>query len=255
MTIESTALIRSVPDSFANAIISSSTPRLDVAAARLQHRSYQEQLAKGGYVVQVVPADENCPDCVFVEDTAVIVGGVAVVTRPGAPSRVAEVGPVADILRNRFRLVTIEAPGTIDGGDVFIAGGTLYVGRSRRTNAAGIAQIEEVAREIGLGVVPVTVNDTLHLKSAVLPLDGETVLVTPGGVDEGPLAGLRILYEEAEERYRASALPLSNDELLVTASAPRTAEMLATSGYAVVPIDISELQAADGGLTCLSIIL
>jgi dimethylargininase len=243
-----------VASSFAGALVRDGHPSLDPERARDQHRAYRDELVRSGYLVHDVATDEGCPDCVFVEDAAVVVGGVALITRPGAPSRREETGPVAAALAGAFPLVHMVEPGTLDGGDVFTTGTSLYVGRSGRTNDDGIAQLAAVAGEQGLTVVPVAVLDTLHLKSAVLPLDGESVLVTAGGVDEAALAGLHLVYEDAAERYRASALPLRDGRLLVTASAPRTAAMLSGAGYDVAAVDISELEAADGGLTCLSIL-
>jgi dimethylargininase len=249
-----TALLRGVANSFAGALVRDGHPSLDPERARDQHRAYRRELERAGYAVTELAADEACPDCVFVEDTAVIVGDVAVITRPGAPSRRPECDPVAAHLAVRFPLVTIADPGLLDGGDVLITNGMVFVGVSERTNEAGIGQLAEVAARQDLAVVAVPVLDTLHLKSAVLALDPETVLVTSGGVEEAALSGLHILYEDAAERYRASALPLRDGRLLVTASAPRTAAMLSGAGYDVATVDISELEAADGGLTCLSIL-
>lgn len=249
-----TALVREVGESFARALADPGAPDVDVALARAQHDRYRAELAGAGYRVEALAADEACPDGVFIEDTAVVLGETAVLARPGAPSRQAEVGAVAEVLAGDFGLVEIEPPGTLDGGDVFLAGNTLYAGLSRRSNQSGVDQLSRAATEAGLEVVQVPVGDTLHLKSAVLPLDEETVLVTRGGAEEEPLARLRIVHEDDQERYLCSVLPLGNGRLLVTASAPRTADLLAGLGYEVVPIDISEFQAKSGGLTCLSIL-
>jgi dimethylargininase len=133
-------------------------------------------------------------------------------------------------------------------------GDVVYVGRSARTNSDGIDQLRAIAFHQGLGLVTVEVQDVLHLKSAVLPIDEETVVVTHGTVDEEKLGALEILYEDEAERHLFSALPLGDGRVLVTASAPSTAERVAGSGYEVVPIDVSQIQAADGGLTCMSIL-
>jgi dimethylargininase len=243
-----------VPDSFERALTRDGRPDLDVGAARAQHDVYRGHLANAGYEVEVVSSDENHPDCVFIEDTAVVLGSVAVITRPGAPSRRGETGPVAQALSDRFPIVEIAEPGTIDGGDVFVAEGTVYVGRSSRTNQEAIDQLRAIALGQGMELVVVDVLDTLHLKSAVLPIDTHTVVVTPSAVDEAPLRHLRILYEAATERHRFSALPLHDDTVLVTANAPATAEMVTDLGRNVIPIDVSQIQAADGGLTCMSIL-
>jgi dimethylargininase len=211
-------------------------------------------LDAAGYVVEHLTADEDFPDGVFIEDTAVVLGPIAIITRSGAPSRRGETGPVQGFLSDRFSIAAIEAPGTVDGGDVMQLGGSLYVGRSARTNEDGIAQLAAIAAPLGLQPTIVEVYDGLHLKSVVLPVDENTVLVTRNSVDEAALQGIRILYEDESERRSASALPLRDGRLIVTESAPATAAMLARAGYDVAPIDVSELQAADGGLTCLSIL-
>ncbi len=248
-----TALIRQVPKCFDRALVREGRPAIDVELARRQHDEYRRRLEEAGYTIEVVPPDESHPDCVFVEDTAVIVGSVALITRPGAPERRGETEPVAAALSG-FPLVRVNAPATIDGGDVLTAGDTLYVGRSSRTNDGGIGQLRAVASDQGFGVIVVDVHDTLHLKSAVLPVDAETVVVTRGAVDEEKLADFRIVYESDSEPHRFSALPLRDGTVLVTASAPATAARVVALGHRVVPIDVSQIQAADGGLTCMAVL-
>lgn len=248
------ALVRPVPDSFAQALVRDGSPTLNPLVAGQQHQNYQHLLAAAGYTIEEVPTDENCPDCVFIEDTAVIIGSVALIARPGARSRRPETGPVAAALQSHMPTVVVTEPGTIDGGDVFRMDRTVYVGRSRRTNREGIEQLHKIAAGQGLEVVTVGVFDTLHLKSAVLPVDGDTVVVTPNSVEEDQLLGLRIIYEDDVERFRFSALPLRDGRLLVTENSPRTTATVESAGYETVAINVSELQAADGGLTCLSIL-
>lgn len=249
-----TALIRELPDSFDQAIVGPGGRAPDVDLARKQHLVYRSELAKAGYAIEAIPADETCPDCVFIEDAAVIVGELAVIARPGAHERRPEVAPVAAFLEERFATVTIEAPGTLDGGDVMVGGGTIFVGSSKRSNRAGIDQLRSVSSSQGLRLVEVPVEGVLHLKSAVLPVGDETVVVTPGAVDESLLSRLRIVHEVDSERLRFSALPLPDGRVLTTAGAPETNSLLEALGLSVTPIDISEILAADGGLTCMSIL-
>lgn len=250
-----TALVREIPSSFHNAIVSGSGRSPDVEIAREQHRRYIKALEEEGYQVEVMAADEAHPDCVFIEDAAVIVGSTAVITRPGAPERRGELGPVAERLGALFPLAHIEEPGTLDGGDVMILGDTVFVGRSERTNDEGIAQLADIAAEQGRRTVTVPVQGVLHLKSGVLPVTLDTAVVTPGTVDEGLLADLRLIHEAPSERRRFSALPLASGAVLVTASAPGTGQAVSDLGLDVIPIDVSEIQAADGGLTCMSILI
>ncbi len=250
-----TALLRPVPDSFHQAQVREGKPEIDVTLARAQHDEYRRQLEKAGHFIEVVSTDEDHPDCVFIEDAAAIVGGVAVIARSGATTRRGETGPVAHALSDRYPTTEITDPGTLDGGDVFTLGDVVYVGRSSRTNSEGISQLRAVAHRQGFGVVTVDVHDVLHLKSAVLPIDEETVVVTPGSVDEDRLDGIRVIYEKDAERHRFSALPLGDGRVMVTANAPATAESVSALGYEMVMIDVSQIQAADGGLTCMSIFL
>jgi len=248
------ALIRPIPDTFDRALVRHGRPSIDVGLARAQHDSYRTHLEAAGYEIEEVPTDPAYPDCVFIEDTAVILGSTAVITRSGALSRRGETGPVAVALREHLALVEIEAPGTIDGGDVFILNDVVYVGRSERTNEEGIDQLRSAAMAQGLELVTVGVYDALHLKSVVLPVDHETIVVTPQAVDEAALVGLHLVYEADSERHRFSALPLRDGRVLVTAGAPVTASALEALGYDVDPIDVSQMQMADGGLTCMSIL-
>lgn len=250
----STALVREVSPGFTRALVRGGRALLDVELARAQHTAYVGHLAEAGYEIEQLPGDETYPDCVFVEDTAVVLGSTAVITRPGAPTRRGETTLVADRLARRFPIVEIEEPGTLDGGDVFVSGGTVYVGRSSRTNDAGVEQLGAVAEMEGFGLVALEVHGALHLKSAVLPIAEGTVVVTPDAVEEIRLAGLELIYEDPTERHRFSALPLADGTVLVTASAPRTARLVAERGLEVIPIDVSQIQAADGGLTCMSVL-
>lgn len=247
------ALVREIPNTFDRAITGKQGRVPDVELARLQHSLYRAALEGNGYAVDVLGGDDRFPDCVFVEDTAVVIGDVVVATNPGAESRVGEVAAVSTFFSDRLQLASIEAPGTLDGGDVMTLGETIYIGRSGRTNREGAEQLAGIAKDQGLTSIFVPVDGVLHLKSAVLPLDPKTVVVTPGTVDENLLSELRIVYEHPSERFRFSALPLTSGTSLVTSSAPKTNTLLRNEGYDLTPIDVSEILAADGGLTCMSI--
>jgi len=252
-TTMSRALLREIPDTFERAIVRDATRRPDVALARRQHARYREFLEAAGYEVEMLPGDEAHPDCVFIEDTAVIVGPRAVITRPGAESRRDEVGPVAETLGRTHDIDAIVAPGTLDGGDVMLLDGTLYAGRSLRSNDAGLTQLRDATEGLVKRMVVVPVRDVLHLKSAVQPVASDTVVVTPGTVDESLLAGLRIVHEV--ERGQFTALSLETGQVLVSESAPKTADAVASLGIDITTIDVSEILAADGGLTCMSILI
>jgi dimethylargininase len=249
------ALVRGVPETFTEAIVRGSAADLDVSDARAQHAEYCRALSAAGYAVELIAADEAHPDCPFLEDAAVVFEELAIATRPGAASRRGEVDPVAEAVGRHRELRRIQPPGTVDGGDVLWIGDHVYIGRSQRTNEAGIEQFARYAAEEGLAATAVEVREVLHLKSAVSYLGADTVLLAPGCVDPDVFAQYRVIEKAPDETHLASTLRLPDGRLLMTMSAPTTMERVAGAGFAVIPLDMSEFQAADGGLTCLSILL
>jgi dimethylargininase len=249
------ALVRGVPASFAAALtgLPLATP-LDPARAQRQHAAYVAALADLGLEVVAVPADEACPDCCFVEDTAVVAGGVALLTRPGAPSRRAEVSVVGAVLARYLPVVRMEAPATLDGGDCLQLGATIYVGRSARTNEAGIAGLEAVFAPRGLRVVPVPMPaGVLHLKTVCSRLADDCMLLAEDTIAPAEFVGVRIISVPAAEAHAANVLAVGR-AALVPHDAPETARRVTRAGWTVHPIDTSELRRADGALTCPSIL-
>jgi dimethylargininase len=234
--------------------IVTNVPRVlvDRDAADKQWDDYISALTGAGWkIVEVAPADDQ-PDAVFVEDAAVVLSpSVAVLTRPGAEARRAEVAAVGDRLReNGFTLYEIEAPGTLDGGDVLVVGKTVYVGRSGRTDGDGIRQLREVVAMAGLDltVVAVPVTTGLHLKSSASVLPDGTVLIS--GTLEASVFGRALRVPEGNS---ANVIPLDERTVLVPAAAPGTADLVADLGYTVVKVDLSEFAKIEGDPTCLSI--
>lgn len=247
------AMVREVPDSFVQALTMGDRPVLDVERARSQHAAYRDMLTDAGYDLTVVAADENCPDCPFIEDAAVVLDTFAIITRPGAPERQPETGPVADALSALMLIQAIGTPGIVDGGDVMKVGNTVFIGRSARTNDAGIAQFAELASADGLRVVAAPVSKVLHLKSAVVPLDDETILIASDCTDPSVFVGYRLIEKPPSEKH-GSALRLHDGRVVVTANSPMTIGTLQGAGYEVGWADTTEFQKADGGLTCLSLL-
>ena len=229
---------------------------IDVALAREQHDAYRQVLASLGFVVVSLPALDEHPDAVFVEDTAIVLDELAVLTRPGAASRRGEVAAMEPALEALRPLVRIEAPATLDGGDVLRVGRTLFVGRGTRTDAAGVAALRAAVAPAGYEVLPVDVAGALHLKSAVSALDERTLLVDRSACDAGVFAarGLTLLDVPADEPAGANVLALGAD-VLVGAAFPGTARLLARRGHSVYPVDNGELLKAEAGLTCCSLLL
>lgn len=248
-----TALVRPVPDTLADGIVTHLERQpVDIDAARRQHEAYVAALAASGWgVVEVSPAPD-CPDSVFVEDTLVVFGDIAVVTRPGAPGRRDELAGVREAaVRAGLTLRAIEEPGTLDGGDVLQVGDTVYVGRGGRTNGEGIAQLRAIVSPLGRRVVPVPLGTVLHLKSAVTALPDGTC------VGLGDLVDARLFpsWRDVEEESGCHVVPVGGNGLLMAASAPRTAERYADLGFDVVVVDIGEFEKLEGCVTCLSVLL
>jgi dimethylargininase len=226
---------------------------IDVAAAGRQHRIYEEALTALGCRVEQLPADPELADSVFVEDAAVVLDEVAVITRPGAPSRRPETIPIARALAPYRPLVHIESPGTIDGGDVLRIGRTLYVGSSRRSNQAAIDQLAGVLAPYRYEVRGVAVNGCLHLKSAVTAIGDDTVLVDRACVDPAVFSGMRTIEIDPAERGAANALRIGA-RIIYPASFPATRRRLEAAGVDVLAVDVAELQKAEGAVTCCSLV-
>lgn len=231
---------------------------IDVNLAECQHRAYRQALQSLGCRVIALPAEHGLPDAVFVEDVALVCDEIAILTRPGAASRRAEVASVANALESYRVLRSIEAPGTLDGGDVLRIGRTIYVGRSARTNAAAMEQLEALVGPSALGgegytVQPVSIRGCLHLKSAVTEVGDGVVLINPDWVDRAEFAHVRQIEIDPDEPHAANGLRIG-DRVIYPANFPRTARRLAEAGLAVTLVDVSELQKAEGAVTCCSIV-
>ena len=226
---------------------------IDVVRARVQHHAYLHALEAVGCTVQTLPEERDLPDSVFVEDAAIVLDEVAILTRPGAPSRRPEVASVADLLRYHRPLHAIEAPATLDGGDVLRMGRTLYVGQSARSNPDGIAQLRELLIPYGYAVKGVVTRECLHLKSAVTALSDDSVLLQPAWVDREHFANFRVIEVDPAEPHAANVLRIG-DALIMPASFPRTRQRLLDAGFKVTTVDVSELQKAEGAVTCCSLV-
>ena len=227
---------------------------IDVTAAGQQHRRYAQALASLGCRLVELDAEPDLPDSVFVEDTVVVLDEIAVLARPGAASRRAEVASVARALEGRRPSVRIEAPGTLDGGDVLRIGRRLFVGQSGRSNADGILQLAAAIAPHGYEVVPVPVRGCLHLKSAVTLVGPDTLLINDDWVDRGAWPGMRYVAVAPEEPLAANALWIG-DAVVHGSSGPRTRDRLEAAGFRVLAVDVSEMEKAEGAVTCCSVIV
>jgi dimethylargininase len=226
---------------------------IDLAKANAQHQAYERFLAEMGASVLSLPAEKDLPDSVFVEDPAVVLDEVAVMTRMGAASRRREGESLAAALSVFRPLRWIQEPATLEGGDVLRMGRRIFVGASARTNGAGIDQFRRELAPFGYTVEAVEVRRCLHLKSAVTSLGDGVVLINRSLIDPEPLRQYRMVEVAAGEPWAANTLTLGG-VVLIPAAYPETAAILEREGFRVRAIDISELMKAEAGLTCSSLI-
>ncbi|MFP3466214.1 dimethylargininase [Leifsonia sp. SIMBA_070] len=224
---------------------------IDTELADKQWDAYVAALSGAGWQTVEVASADRLADSVFVEDTAVVLGDTAVITRPGAESRQAEPeGTEAALRAQGLHLQHIEAPGTLEGGDVLKVGSTVYVGRGGRTNAEGVRQLRAIAQQLGYTVVAVPVTKALHLKTAVTALPDGTVIGYEPIVDEPRLFERFLPVPEA---HGTAVVVLSDDTVLMSSSAPQSVALVESLGYTVIQVDISEFEKLEGCVTCLSI--
>lgn len=227
---------------------------IDIGRAIEEHNAYVVVLESLGCRIERLPSDDSMPDAVFIEDTAVVTSALGVITRPGAAARRAEVHAVREALSRYRHLVEIEAPGTLDGGDVVVAGRTVLVGRSSRTNDEGREQLGRALSAFGFTTRSIGLRDCLHLKSAVTALDDETLLVERRWVDVDALAGFDLVDVDAAESGAANVLRVGST-LVHPQRFPRTRAVLQSRGWPVVSVTCDELAKAEGAVTCCSLIV
>jgi len=226
---------------------------IDLERAATQHRRYEETLKSLGVKVHSLPAEPNLPDAVFVEDVAIVLDECAVLTRPGADSRRPEVESVGLALAPYRRLITIQPPGNVDGGDVLTVGKMIYVGLSGRSNQSAINQMQAYLASFGYTVRGVPVSGCLHLKSAVTQVGTDTLLVNPAWVDKSNFPGMKFIEVDPSEPYAANALMVAGSVIYQPAY-PQTRLRLEAAGIPPLLVDQSELAKAEGALTCCSLI-
>jgi dimethylargininase len=232
---------------------------IDVDRAQQQHADYEWALVEAGCTVRRLHATDDMPDSVFIEDIAVVFDELTVITRPGAASRRLEAPGVVDALERlqgmRYRpQFAIDAPGTLDGGDVIVAGRRVFVGSSARTNREGIEQLREIVQQADYSVTAVPVRECLHLKSAATAVGPGTVLINRAWVDAGLFRGLELIDVHPDEPSAGNAASVGNRLLFPTAF-PRTRERLEQRGLRVRTVDVSELAKAEGAVTCCSLLV
>ena len=227
--------------------------RVDVARAAAEHAAYEEALRALGATLVRAPAAPDLPDAVFVEDAALVLDEIAVITRPGVPSRRPETEAIAELLGRYRSLARIEAPGTLEGGDVLRVGRTLFVGLSSRTNREAMTQLAALLGPWSYQLIPVEVSGCLHLKSAVTEVADGLLVINPRWVRPEAFAPLEVVPVAAEEPGAANALRLAG-AVVYPEHHPRTARRLEQAGVRVVPVPCAELAKAEGGVSCCSLV-
>lgn len=249
------AITRAVSPAIVNCELSFIDRRpIDLAKAREQHRAYENLLERLGARVISLPAEPHLPDSMFVEDPAIVLDEVAVIFPLGTETRRREAASLSQALSKFRKLEYVAFPGTLEGGDVLRIGRKLFVGLTRRSNSEGLRQLGAILAPHNYEVIPVPVTGCLHLKSAVTLLRGSTLLANRAWFDTTPLADYEWIDVDPAEPHAANALALGAT-VIFPASFPRTRERLEARGFHITPLDISELQKAESGLTCSSLLL
>jgi dimethylargininase len=250
------ALVRPPSGTFALGLTSAGRGPPDLALAHAQHGAYCDALRRCGLQVRALAADERHPDGTFVEDTAILCERAAIVTLPGAPSRVGETLSIEAVLAELCGDVQrIAAPGSVDGGDICQAEEHFFIGLSARTNAEGARQLAGVLRARGYTASAIDIRNErklLHLKSGIAYLGERRLALCSDFPDMPEFAGFQVIRSTAEEDYAANCIRV-NQHVLIASGYPQFAAQLAQAGLATLALDMSEFRKMDGGLSCLSL--
>lgn len=219
-----------------------------------QHDEYCAVLKKCGVVVKRLSANLSYPDSCFVEDTAIVLDELAIVTSMGTASRRGETAAIEAELSKYREIAQIQLPAMIEGGDVLQVGRKLFVGLSSRTNAQGIKELSRITEPLGYSLSPVNIKSSLHFKTACSAINDETLLVNPNWIDLEPFKGFNVLFTPDDESWAANTLRIS-DITCLQAGFPKTVELVERLHHRIEILDISEFRKAEAGISCLSIIL
>lgn len=228
---------------------------INVVTAQSQHHEYIQALIGLGCAVLELPAETDLPDSIFVEDTAVVLPDIALLTRPGADSRKPETESIARALAPYRKIVRIQPPATVDGGDVLVLGKNIFVGMSTRSNTSAIDQMNQLLGKFGYKTQGVELHDCLHLKSAVTRVDdNNTLLINRNWVDVEIFEDYDLIDIDPSEPFAANCLPINGAVIFPTAF-PKTTVRLEARGYRIKPVVVDELTKAEGAVTCCSLIV
>ncbi len=247
------AIVRRPGKSLVNGITTAGLGQPDYQQALGQHDAYIDALQSCGLTVTVMDADEDYPDGMFVEDTALVMPGLAIVTRPGADSRRGETVTIKKQLEQVFdQIEIVEAPGTVDAGDIMMVGKHFFIGLSERTNDDGAEQMVRYLRQHGYDGSTISISEGLHFKSSISYLENNHIVVTGELVEKLELAEFNAVVVNPADAYSANSVWVNN-HVLVPAGFAETSRSIKALGYEVIELDVSEFQKLDGGLSCLSL--
>lgn len=247
------AIVRRPGQSLIKGLSQADLGQPDYQLALEQHEAYCAALVACGLEIAVLPADEDYPDSVFIEDTALLTPRCAVITRPGAPSRRGETASVIEPIRRFYdHIETIQAPGTIEAGDIMMVGNHFYIGLSQRTNPSGAEQMTAILGKYGMSASTVGLEHVLHLKTGIVYLENNTMATAGEFVDKPEFSAFRRIHVPDDEAYAANCVWI-NGRVLVAAGFPQTRRRIESAGYPTIALDMSEFRKLDGGLSCLSL--
>jgi dimethylargininase len=248
------AIVRRPCENLVRGISRSNLGKPDYTLALKQHDTYIAALRKCGLNVKIIPDNDNFPDSVFIEDIAVCLPSSALITRPGAPTRIGETVEISASLESYFsQLSYIEEPGTVDGGDILKVDRIFYIGISERTNPKGANQVIDFVEKAGFSAIPVKVNQALHLKSAVSYIGNNNILLSGEYIESSVFEKYNCFHVPENEQFAANCLNV-NDTVLIPNGCPQTQNWIESKGFNCLALDISEFQKLDGSLTCLSLV-
>lgn len=249
----SKAIVRTPCQALVNGISSANLGAPDYQKALFQHADYVEALKECGLQVTVLPADEKFPDSTFVEDVALMTPHCAILTNPGAPTRNLETQSIRSTLHEFYKKVEIiQAPGNLEAGDIMMVGNHFYIGLSKRTNPAGAEQMITILERYGMQGSVIELTEVLHLKTGLGYLENNNLLACGEFLTKPEFQQYHILPVDPHEAYAANSVWI-NDIVLMPAGFPKTRDLIASAGYQVRQVDVSEFQKLDGGLSCLSL--
>ena len=248
------AIVRTPGKSLINGLSDSKNLGLpDYDKAIIQHKAYIEALKLCGLEVTILAPCEDYPDSTFIEDVALITPHGAIITRPGAPSRRDEIKTIDELLRKKFSNIdVIEAPGTIEAGDIMMVGSHFFIGLSDRTNLSGAQQVIGVLKKHGLTGSTVTLNDVLHLKTGLSYLENNQLVICGEFINDPIFSNYDFIEIPEEESYAANCIWV-NECVIVPTGYPISKEKISNSGFNLIEVDVSEFKKLDGGLSCLSL--